>query len=248
MDHDAFLERLKDPLAAPLVTDLKSFLEEFRQTPRLVNTQRKRVLGFIARASAASLANPAFAQDSTTAKDDDKGTSWEESLVEGWEKLVLTRVYELVFPATEEEGPNAILSRRLESLNWVSEKHLDLPFPVELDAAGKELCRLSEFKAPRDKLNLLLNTSQLVADLVKRASPGSAGNDYLLPALILVILRARPASLISHVKFIMRFRNQEKLNAGATQYCITNMVRSASTMLLLIFTLCVKDGGYFVLV
>lgn len=223
MDLEDFLERLKDPAAAPLVAELKTFLEEFKHTPRLINAQRKRVLGFIARASAEALGNPAFA---SVPQGDSPTTSLEEAISEGWEKLVLTRVYESVFPATEEEGPNAVLGRRLEALSWVSEKHLDLPFPVELQAAGKELSRLSEFRSPRDKLTLLLNCSQLVADLVKRAAPGSAGNDYLLPALILVILRARPVSLISHVKFIMRFRNQEKLNAGATQYCITNMVGS----------------------
>ena len=112
----------------------------------------------------------------------------------------------------------------MNDFDWIQERHLDLPTSLSLVAAQHELSRLSEFRSPRDKLTLLLNCSRIVAELVKKSFEQNAGNDYLLPTLILVILRAKPMNLISHVKYTMRYRNQAKVNEGVAQFCLTNMV------------------------
>ena len=70
---------------------------------------------------------------------------------------------------------------------------------------------------------MLLNTTTIVSEILKKKGQ-TMGNDFLLPALILVIIRSDPNDLISHVKYIMRFRNQEKVSDGIVQFTLTNMV------------------------
>lgn len=94
--------------------------------------------------------------------------------------------------------------------------------------AQAELLRVNGFRAPRDKLIIFQNTSQLVVDLIQKASTDNAGNDHLLPSLILTVIRANPPNLIANIKYIMRFRNQTELDKGPNQYCITNMISAVS--------------------
>jgi hypothetical protein len=146
---------------------------------------------------------------------------------EGWEKFLMTRIHDQVFLYPDEVKPNQMLIEKMKAYSWVQERHLDLPFPLVIPAASNELSRLQEFKSPKDKLNLLLNFSQIVADVVKKSSKENAGNDFLLPSLILVILRSQPINLIAHVKYIMRFRHPERLK-GIYQFCLTNIMGAIS--------------------
>ncbi|RKO85486.1 hypothetical protein BDK51DRAFT_32351, partial [Blyttiomyces helicus] len=111
------------------------------------------------------------------------------------------------------------------------EQHLDLPITLQssLEVAQGELLRINGFKAPRDKLTILYNTTQVVVDLIKKGGASeNAGNDHLLPALILVIIRANAPQLISNIKYVMRFRNQAELDKGENQFCLTNLMGAVS--------------------
>ncbi|KAJ3049257.1 hypothetical protein HK097_009717, partial [Rhizophlyctis rosea] len=143
----------------------------------------------------------------------------------------MTKLFDTVFaaPGTEEHKMNAHLQRKIESFHWVEERHLDLPFELQhtLEVAQAEMLRVNGFRSPKDKLTILLNTMQLIVGIIQNGHE-NAGNDHLLPALILCIIRANPQNLISNVKYVMRFRNQEELQKGATQFCLTNMMGAIS--------------------
>ncbi|KAJ3083439.1 hypothetical protein HK102_001067, partial [Quaeritorhiza haematococci] len=156
----------------------------------------------------------------------------QELIREGWEKLLMIKIHDVVFgaPGTNEYLMCAHLQRKVEMYGWIEERHLDLPFTItsSLHVAQEELTKIANFRSPRDKLTILQNTIQIVADLIKKASGKEATNDFLLPVLILVIIRSGCANIISHIKYIMRFRNPAELEKGETQFYLTNMMGAVS--------------------
>jgi hypothetical protein len=228
--HDKFVEKLQsEPQCSPLVQSYKQFLMDFRALPKLIHSQRKRILKFLDTIVSESLEKECFAGVPRAL------------LMDSWERQLLTQVYDSVFLTTEELKTNEILLDKFKHFEWLQERHLDLPFEFlgHVDLGVLDLQKLQDHKAPKDKLNLLWNASQVVAEWVKQyAVPSrnelgtepskthaSPGNDFLLPALILVLVKTQPDYLISHIKFIMRFRNQDSLSKGAYQFCLTNMVQ-----------------------
>jgi hypothetical protein len=152
-----------------------------------------------------------------------------ENVKEGWEKLVMTKVFEAVFgaPGTEETRSNQVLQKKIETYSWIEERHLDLSinYSLSLEVAQAELLRINGFRSPRDKLVILQNVMQLIVELIKKKTGSdSTTNDALLPTLILVIIRANPPNLISNVKYVTRFRNPAEMEKGNNQFCMTNMV------------------------
>jgi hypothetical protein len=163
-----------------------------------------------------------------------------ENVKEGWEKLVMTKVFDAVFgaPGTEEPRSNQVLQKKMETYSWIEERHLDLAinYSLSLEVAQAELLRINGFRSPRDKLVILQNVMQLIVELIKKKTGNdSTTNDALLPTLILVIIRANPPNLISNVKYITRFRNPAEVEKGNNQFCMTNMVSIVNL-----------DGCYFV--
>jgi hypothetical protein len=123
---------------------------------------------------------------------------------------------------------NAHLDAKISMYSWIRERHLDLPFKPQFDVAISELIRLDNFRAPKDKMvcinsdvqTILGNTLQIVVDLITKTSAEGkmqAGNDQILPSLVLLIIKARPVCLISHIRYIIRFRNEVELGKGINQ-------------------------------
>ncbi|KAJ3219968.1 hypothetical protein HK099_004492 [Clydaea vesicula] len=75
-------------------------------------------------------------------------------------------------------------------------------FETNLEVAEAELVRLSNFRAPKDKLTILNNTMQIVVDLIHKSSDNKAGNDQILPVLVLLLLRSKPPKMISHIRYV----------------------------------------------
>lgn len=154
-----------------------------------------------------------------------------ESIQEGWEKLVMSKLFEIVFkaPNTDESRSDYVLQKKIETYAWIEERHLDLNFSfgLTLEMAQAELLRMNGFRSPKDKLIIFHNVLQLLVDLIKKRGDGSqTSTDSLLPTLILVIIRAKPANMISNVKYVMRYRNAKIMEQGENQYCLTNYVCS----------------------
>jgi hypothetical protein len=145
----------------------------------------------------------------------------------------MTKVFDFVFgaPNTEEPRSNQILKNKVETYQWIEERHLDLSinFSLSLEVVQAELLRINGFRSPRDKLVILENVIRLIVDLIKkRTGAVSPNNDSLLPSLILVIIRSNPPNLISNVKYITRFRNPEEMEKGSNQYVMTTMMSAIS--------------------
>jgi hypothetical protein len=151
---------------------------------------------------------------------------------EGWEKLVTTKLFDLIFgaPGTEEPRSNQVLKEKIQSYAWIEERHLDLSihYSLALEVVQAELLKLNGYRSPRDKLIILQNVMQLIADLIKKKIGTEGNNDALLPTLILVILRTNPPDLISNVKYITRFRNPTEMEKGNNQFCMTTMMGAIS--------------------
>ncbi|KAI9099942.1 hypothetical protein DFS34DRAFT_514822 [Phlyctochytrium arcticum] len=224
VDYEHFLNQLRQKEASPLMDHFRGFLARFNSEKRPIMQQRKLVASFLSFIYGESLQNEIFAE---SAEDEEL-----ENIREGWEKLVMMNIYDQVFggPGTDDLKMGATLHKKIETFQWLQESHLDLPFSFHhtLEIAQAEMLRVNGFRAPRDKLVILQNTTQLVVDLIKKASEENAGNDHLLPTLILTIVRANPPNLIGNIKYILRFRNQTELEKGPNQYCLTNLMSAVS--------------------
>ncbi|KAJ3297627.1 hypothetical protein HDU79_002801 [Rhizoclosmatium sp. JEL0117] len=222
-DEALFITRLKGPEAAPLMAELKLFLAAFKDRKMAMAEQRKAIAGFLAMIYGASLENPVFA-DIT---DDDEL----ESIREGWEKLVMMKVYDSVFGAigTDEPKMQRHLNNKIAIFKWVQERHFDIPYSFEksLEPAQAELEKVNAFRCPKDKVTILMNVLELAVVAIKQKQD-SAGNDQLLPVLILIIIRSTATDIISNVNYILRFRGKQQVESGQVQYCLTTMMSAIS--------------------
>jgi hypothetical protein len=95
--------------------------------------------------------------------------------------------------------------------------------------AQKELQKINQYKAPRDKLVCLLNCCRVLNNMLNvSVPPGEAppGADDFLPVLVYVLLRAQPLQLGSNLAYITRFRLAARL-VSETAYFFTNLVSAA---------------------
>jgi hypothetical protein len=121
----------------------------------------------------------------------------------------------------------------------------DKPFLEKLVYdCSKELLKMDQVKSPRDKVDVITCVHQLVSDSLqghrvevspegtdtmdKRKSLAgvlrklNAGADTILPLLIYIVVRANPPRLISNLRYIKRYRYEEKV-VDYYSYGITNM-------------------------
>ncbi|KAI9339589.1 hypothetical protein BDR26DRAFT_378963 [Obelidium mucronatum] len=192
VDDAFFLDRIKSPEAAPLLSQFKTFLASFKERKSMsMGDMRKAISSFLVVIYGASLENPAFAD----VVDDDEL----EYIREGWEKLVMMKLHDLVFgiAETKEVQMQKHLNNKIMHFKWVVERHFDIPYSFGngLETAQAELEKVNGFRCPKDKLTIMMNTLELVVAAIKRKQD-SAGNDQLLPVLILVLIRSSTTDII----------------------------------------------------
>jgi hypothetical protein len=200
IDYEKFVTELKQPSGSQLRTGFQDFLVSFNSGPRVLAYQRKQVSAFLQQMNIAS--PPLFPSLDP------------ENIWEGWEKLVMSQIFPKVFMgAGDEPKANLAVTKKMEQFHWVQESHLDLKinFELNLEIASAELLRINGYKAPRDKLVIMINVIQLVtgignnniADLIKKCSDENtiANQDTILPTLILVIIRANAANMVRFTNF-----------------------------------------------
>ena len=158
-----------------------------------------------------------------------------DQATEAMEKLIMNRLYVYTFsPAVAQEGRwsvqnddlerDEVLSQRITLLAWVNEDHLDVPRGTHSDRfftfAVQELQKINHYKAPRDKVICIMNCCKVIFGLIRHL--GKEENaDAFVPLLILVVLRANPAHLISNLEYITRFRNPERASSEVDYYLST---------------------------
>ncbi|KAI8910239.1 hypothetical protein EDD86DRAFT_246628 [Gorgonomyces haynaldii] len=193
IDYESFVTKLKTPSGDGLRKQFQLFLNQFSQVHGLPS-QRRFISTFLKQIIQDSLQSDTF-------KENDQVD--EENVKEGWEKLVLSQVFDRIFVVGEEAKANVILQQKMTQFSWIQEKHLDIPiqFSLKLEVASAELLKVNGYKAPRDKLVVMQNVMQIVVDLISKSN-AVANQDILLPTLILVIVRANPANMISNIKYM----------------------------------------------
>ncbi|KAL8293365.1 hypothetical protein RQP46_000066 [Phenoliferia psychrophenolica] len=162
-------------------------------------------------------------------------------------------------PPTDDLERDRVLNQRIRLFAWLEPKHLDLhiasppspsppsssptstPTPEDkstkqtlgfLDFAKRELNKINQYKAPRDKLICVLNACKVIFGLIRHVAHhpleaggaggtgggGDEGADAFVPFLIYVVLKANPDHLVSNLQYIQRFRNPEKLSGEGGYY------------------------------
>ena len=165
---------------------------------------------------------------------------------EAIEKLVTLKLYHRLFGALgRERALDAQLRHRIECLQFLQPQHFDISDQVWsssssqscFEVARRELCKMNNYKSPKDKVVCIFNCCKLAARVLALTSESSTGADELLPLLILLLLRANPAALHSNLAFITNCRHHSRLN-GEQGYFLTT-ISSASEFLL---NVCSNDG------
>lgn len=222
-DFNRFLEQMKHRSAVPVNEYVRSFFRGFTKRPYKPADQVKLIFDFL------DFITARMAEASVWARLSDAEF---DQATEAMEKLIMNRLYTYTFPpAVEQEGHwrvqtndlerDEVLSRRIQLLSWIEERHLDMPTGTHsarfVDFAVQELRKVNHYRAPRDKIICILNCCKVIFGLIRHL--GKEENaDAFVPLLILVILRANPPHLVSNVEYIVRFKNPNRPTSEADYY------------------------------
>jgi hypothetical protein len=118
---------------------------------------------------------------------------------------------------------------KLETLSFVSAKHLDLTCFVDdstkyhLATAASALLLMQSFHSPYEKLQRILKSYHCVNAALKTANNGKLPSaDDVLPSLILTVLQAKPEQMVSNLRMLEVYSPAEFLR-GEAGYAYTNL-------------------------
>eukprot|EP00698_Gefionella_okellyi_P022839 TRINITY_DN7641_c0_g1_i1.p1 TRINITY_DN7641_c0_g1~~TRINITY_DN7641_c0_g1_i1.p1 ORF type:complete len:459 (-),score=91.57 TRINITY_DN7641_c0_g1_i1:10-1386(-) len=206
-----FLDRLKDPRASQIATQLKSFIAGFAADEASSPDERARKAQmFMERLEAMIQSSPVWREGGEKAL---------YNAGEAVEKYILSKVFTKAFVCDTEKDRQ--LHRKLAALQSIPPQNLDiLPQLSELsfDLPIQELQRINSFKVPRDKLVCVLNCSKLLLNILSVANKAAVGADDFFPCLIYVVIRANPPNLPSNLKYITDYRAPERISSEVEYY------------------------------
>ncbi|SCU86196.1 LADA_0D12926g1_1 [Lachancea dasiensis] len=230
-DFQAFVTQLKDPRADPILRYTRSFLTNFTTKRDLwtCDEQRKLVDDFKVFAfDKLRLYEPFKSLDSGRLK----------NAQEGIEKLIMGKLYNQCFsPSLKQrfnekldEGHNrdllqdALLEEKRAEYRFIDPEFLEFPQPLSnrlqkfSQLAGKELSRVNEYKAPRDKMVCILNACRVLFGFLKHSGLANGGADEFVPVLVYTLLKSDVKNLVSNLNYIERFRFAEFLQGESSYY------------------------------
>lgn len=199
-----------------LYMTLKEFVNKFQSNPPPLRDQPDTIVGFIEEYV-----------EKIQEYDPWKAISDEELdlIMEALEKYIMTLLFSICFsPTLEDNRKDKELFKRVNSLQFIEPKHLDIvPSFVNdelINASIEQLRKINEYKAPKDKLVCILNCCTIIYTILNKAylSGEPAGADEFLPILIYVTLKANPPQLHSNILYISNFRNPNKMSTELGYY------------------------------
>lgn len=216
-----FLDRLKDPSAAQVVTRVKLFVSRFPLDLKR-EAAADRLHTFMARVEDDIPRVEVFSSDSS----DDGWTNTREGL----EKLILKPLHQHFFTIDpSDQAVDDALATKIARIAPRISLHKHLHGPEEftddtlLELAVEEFQRIDSYRAPRDKLQCILNGFRVIRHALDTVIGQSKwGADQLLPLCIYAIIRANPPSLQSNINFITHFRHPNRLR-GEDEYLLMQM-------------------------
>lgn len=157
----------------------------------------RRVHDFLSDAGPELLATEAFASDSADAR---------SVVLVGLEKFVFLKLYKLLF------RHQAADVREDERVQRCTVRPAAPPGVAEasLDVACRELRRVDQYRAPRDKLVCLMNARGLV-------EAAGARGENLRPGLAALLAMALPQHFFSNLEFAAAFRHPDRLSPEERQ-------------------------------
>lgn len=229
-DFQLFVKQMKDPRADPLMRYTRSFLSNFATQRKLwtVKEQVKLINDF-----------KIFIYDKFIVYEPFKSLDLPKlrNAKEGIEKLIMGKLYTRCFSPSLQESVSQLdsdhqldLSRddqlrgKILEYRFISPGNLEIPGNIlpKLDTfvklSGKELCKINNYRAPRDKMVCVLNSCKVIFGLLKHTKLAHGGADNFIPLLIYTILKSEIQSLVSNVNYIERFRLAEFLQGESSYY------------------------------
>lgn len=263
-DFPLFIKQLQDPRAAPIVKFTKSFIKNFI-TKRLnwnVNEQVKLIADF-----------KVFIYDKLMIYEPFQSMSPEllNNAKEGLEKLVMGKLYGRCFsPNLVTLGSNldemhmqdikddCQFKKKVLEFGFIELSELDSGLHLKsaslevrlgkfMDLARIELNKIERYKSPRDKMVCVLNCCKVIFGLLKHDdSTLSKGADIFIPFLIYCLLNNTQGQwLISHVRYIDRFRHPALLRGEESYYLSSLQGAMSFIMDMTVENLTVTDHNEF---
>eukprot|EP00117_Sycon_ciliatum_P041172 scpid44306/ scgid4696/ Vacuolar protein sorting-associated protein 9A len=152
----------------------------------------------------------------------------EETMIaaEALERYTMHKVHKCVYSPSREDDArrDREFVQQLESLSFITPNLLDIPLSgptceAGWEVASNQLKKMESCKSPRDKVTCVMNLFTVLCKLLVDVGSGNAaGADDLMPNVIYIILRAKPAHWFSDVRYIQRFRHPGRLSSEAGYY------------------------------
>ena len=243
-DFHRFLDQLRHRTADPVAKYLRSFLIEFGRKQWMVHEQVKLISDFLAFITN-KMARCEVWKGVSDAEFDNAKEGMEKLVMNRLYTQTFSPAIPPPPPSQSSKGKRKVNDRPIETgrrgqhqedierddilgqkiriYGWVEEDHLDIPRVSEngrrlLSLAQQELLKIKTYRAPRDKIICVLNCCKVIFGILKNSRTSDTSADSFVPLLIYVVLHANPEHLVSNVQYILRFRNQDKLNGEAGYY------------------------------
>ena len=214
-----FLDRLKDDSCKELVAKLRAFCGRF--SPEMNREDASlRFQVFLEKAHSKLLTAPPFEKLTSQSQKD--------RVMDCLEKFLIKHLGPKVYDANPEDAvTDKLLHEKMIAMQTGGlslSKHLRGPsLPIELtDLAVKELQSLQSYRAPKDKLQCILNAQKVIRHALDIKAAGEWSADDLLPVTIQCVVRARPQRLQSDASLIRWFSAPGRLQ-GENDYIFTQL-------------------------
>ena len=214
-----FLERLKEESCKELVSKLRAFCARF--SPEMNREDASlRFQIFLEKAHSKILTAPPFEKLTSPAQ--------KERVMDCLEKFLVKHLGPKVYDANPDDSvSDKLLFEKMQAMQTGGlslKKHLRGPsLPTELtDLAVKELQSLQSYRAPKDKLQCILNAQKVIRHALDIKAAGEWSADDLLPVIIHCVVRARPQRLQSDASLIRWFSAPGRLE-GENDYIFTQL-------------------------
>ncbi len=212
-----FMEKIKHKSAAALVKKIRNFIDQ-TNSPSFSITEAfpQQVHHFISEILEQVQVHPLWKSATELELDNTR---------ESIEKYLTTKMYGKIFASSVEDlKEDEELHKKLTQLRSLKPEQFDILMEWILHpnwaVAMEELRKINQYKAPRDKMICLSNSCKLLFKLFESSQGMNA--DTFVPLLIYLVLRSNPPHLHSNIKFILEYRNPDKIVAEAA-YFLTNM-------------------------
>ncbi|CEP60007.1 guanine nucleotide exchange factor VPS9 LALA0_S01e00892g [Lachancea lanzarotensis] len=230
-DFQAFIAQLKDPQADPVLRYTRSFLHNFttkkdlwtcEEQQKLIDDFKLFVYGKLA------LYEPFKSLDSGKLL----------NAKEGIEKLIMGKLYARCFSPCVENRFNEKTDKshredlerdeqlrlKRDEYSFIEPEMLEIPESLTqrlskfTRLSGRELARINEYKAPRDKMVCVLNACRVLFGFLKHSGLENGGADAFVPVLVYTLLKSDVHALFSNLNYTERFRFSEFLRGESAYY------------------------------